>query len=337
MYSNSMHDQQHDAQTIVTDEGAVRDLYERAPYPGLGAGLKDMQVYLNPIIDALARRSRVRFLDAGCGTGHYLVGVAKHHPDWDCYGLDLSQASLEVAEKLADLHGAQVTLGRGSYLEPLPFRGQFDVVAALGTIHHAADPVAGLRILRGALRDDGFLLLHLYGLRIDREKFDLKEMLSIFEPDLSRVDRRFALYDALMRHRRRRWVQTLLQMRLVDFIVAAKRGLRDLLRRSRGVVWSPPYTERFREPTAPWIDHFCHPCERAYEVSEIVDLVSQSGFQIVHMLGQGREYLQLIPPEWRASYEGLPQNAKWRLSELLAFGGGSFQLVLRKASEQILS
>lgn len=55
-----------------------------------------------------------------------------------------------------------------------------------------------------------------------------------------------------------------------------------------------------------------------------------SGFTVREMLGQGREYPQLLPPEWQKDYEKLPPEAKWRLSELLAFGGASFRLILRK-------
>jgi SAM-dependent methyltransferase len=330
MYSNSKNDVIPGAQSSASDESAVRSMYERAPYPGLGAGLKDMSFYLDPIRDELAARGQVRFLDAGCGTGHYLVGVAKDHPSWDCYGMDLSQASLDVATQLAQKHGAKVTVKRGSYLEPLPF-DNFDVIAALGTIHHAAEPMAALRNLRSALRDDGFLVMHMYGLRIDREKFDIKEMLSIFEPDLNNVGRRFAVYDALMRHRRRHWLRQLVQMPLIDILMSGKTWLRNLGRRAKGVVWSPGFTTRYDSPTAPWIDHFCHPCERAYEVPELAELIRGAGFEVHRMLGQGREYAQLIPQEWRADYDRLPDHAKWRLSELLAFRGGSFRLILRKA------
>jgi SAM-dependent methyltransferase len=289
-----------------------------------------MERLLWPIDADLRSRTRVRFLDAGCGTGHYLVGVAKNHPDWECCGIDLSSASLQVATDLAKLHGASIEVRRGSYAESLPFEGQFDVIAALGTIHHAADPVAALRNLRSALRDDGYLLMHLYGLRIDREKFDIKEMLSILEPELSNIDRRFFFYDALMRHRRRNWLRTLLEMPLIEILNWPKVWLRNLVRRRRGEVWSPPFTDRFTAPTAPWVDHFCHPCERAYEVPDVVELAFRGGFEIVHMLNQGREYPQLVPPEWQSHYDALSIEAKWRLSELLAFGGASFSMILRK-------
>ncbi len=334
MYSNSKNDISHDAQSAASDELAVRAMYERDPYPGLGAGLKDMSFFTDPIAPELAKRERVRFLDAGCGTGHYLVGVAKNYPSWDCFGIDLSAASLQVASDLAKLHKTKVSLRRGSYLEPLPFEGQFDVIAALGTIHHAAEPVAALRTLRAALRDDGYLLVHLYGLRLDREKFDIKEILNIFEPDLDNVEQRYFIYEALIKHRRRHWLRKILQMPLIDILMSGRTWLRNLLRHSRGIVWSPPFTARFESPTAPWIDHFCHPCERAYEVPEVIELVRDGGFEIYRMLGQGREYPQLIPDEWGADYAQLSQEAKWRISELLAFRGGSFRMILRKSSDR---
>ena len=330
MYSNSRHDRDESETAASQDEQAVRAMYEHAPYPGLGAGLKDPGLFIDPLKAELAGNNSVRFLDAGCGTGHFLVGVAKARPQWACSGLDLSQASLDVASELAKRHGVSVTLERGSYLEPLPFEGQFDVIAAIGTIHHASDPVAALRNLRAKLADDGYLIMHLYGLRLDREKFDIKEMLDIFEPDLSQVERRFEIYKALMDHRRKHWLKTLVKRPLIDILQSGANWLRNLLRRSRGTVWSPGFDARFDKPDAPWIDHFCHPCERAYEVPEVLALVEEAGFEIYKMLGQGREYPQLIADGWKTEYSKLPNPAKWRLSELLAFGGASFRIILRK-------
>ena len=60
-------------------------MYEVAPYPDLGADLKDLSLALDPVLAELKSRPNVRFLDAGCGTGHNLVGVAKKYPSWECY------------------------------------------------------------------------------------------------------------------------------------------------------------------------------------------------------------------------------------------------------------
>ena len=330
-YSNSVHDVNPSGETLRRDEGALKAMYEMAPYPDLGANLKDMGLYINPVLADLERRAGVRFLDAGCGTGHYIVGVAKQHPDWRCYGTDLSGPSIEVARQLADLHKTAVEFHKGTYLEPLPFEPGFDVICALGTIHHTADPVAAMKALRTMLRDDGYLFLHLYGWRADREKFDIKEALSILEPDLMNHKRRFELYDALMRHRRGRWLKRLLTTSPLDAYVLVRNYSRNLWRKMRGISWSPPWWARYDAPTAPWIDHFCNPCERAYEVPEVQALLDASGFKVIHMLHHARVFPQLIPPEWKVVHDALDDWSKWRMSELLTTGGGSFGMIVRKA------
>ncbi len=224
-------------------------------------------------------------------------------------------------------------LERGSYLDPLPFTGGgFDVISAMGTIHHATDPVGALRALRASLADDGWLLLHLYGWRCDQRKFDIKEALSLLEPDLENVVERFRLYDVLLRHEQRRWLRRLAKASPELVYSKVRTWFRNLGRRAQQRSWSPPWTDRFRAPSAPWIDHFCHPCERAYEVPGVRKLVEAGGFRVVHNLRQGIEHPQLIPPEWRSRYDRLSDWEKWRMSELLADGGGSFALWLQKAS-----
>ena len=327
-YSNSKADKAPGEQGRTEDETAVRSMYEFAPYPDLGADLKDnLFLYLNPIKDDLARRQTVRFLDAGCGTGHHIVGVARQHPDWDCHGIDLSNASLDIAKQLAAKHGVNVHFHRGSYLDPMPFDEKFDIILAMGTIHHCAEPVEGMKNLKKYLKPDGYLLLHLYGLRGDREKFDIKEALSILEPDLQNYARRFSYYSALMNHRKRNWLKRLALTTPADVWGLIRTGWRNFRRRQRNVSWSPPFTATYNELSAPWVDHFCHPCERAYELPEVRALIEACGFTVTHMLKQGKERPKLIPPEWRSRYEQLSDWEKWRLSELLALGGGSFAIV----------
>jgi ubiquinone/menaquinone biosynthesis C-methylase UbiE len=300
------------------DEHAVRSMYERAPYPDLGARLKDARAALAPVTKRVTNPKNLRFIDVGCGTGHFLVSAKKCFPSWQCYGLDLSDASLGVAQRLADLHGVSVTLARGSYLDPLPFDAkQFDVISAQGTIHHSADPVMALQRLAGVLAEDGCLLMHLYGWRLDRRKFEIKEILNLFEPDLFKHEARFTLYRQLMRHEKRRPLQRLASLSLLDAYRALKRALRNFARRRKGLSWSLPWTDEYKEPSAPWIDHFCHPCERAYEVPDVRKLIAQSGLELVEMLGQGRPEMRHIPPEWRNDFEKLGEWESYRLVRTL--------------------
>ena len=304
-------------------------MYEFAPYPDLGADLKDTNFYFNHLRSELGRRNGVRYLDVGCGTGHILVGTAKANPSWECFGLDLSQASLDVASQLAEKHGAKVEIMRGSYLDPLPFKGQFDVISAIGTIHHCSDPVAAMKNLRGSLKTDGYLLLHLYGMRCDQEKFDIKEALSILEPELTHYDSRFGFYRALVTYKKGRWFDRLARTSPRDAYAAIRDRWRNFNRRRRNVSWSPSFREDYAKVDAPWIDHFCHPCERAHEVPEVRQLIEASGFKVTHMLGQGSERLALIPSAWRKRYAELDVWEKYRLSELLSPGARSFNMILQ--------
>lgn len=309
----------------------VRALYEHAPYPDLGAGLKDPTHSFAAIIDALAGRANVTFLEAGCGTGHMLVGVAKRFPGWECHGLDLSQASLDVARQLADMHGASVELHRLSYLERLPFKpGSLDLISAQGTIHHCDDPVGALKNLRRYLAPDGYISMHVYGARLDARKFDMKETISLFVPDLSEFENRFAVYDALVRHRSARdRVRTILDTSPLDVLRWLRQAGANLRRRAKSTVWSPPWTHRFGAPTAPWADHFCHPCERAYEVPGIRDLVEGANLEVVAMLDQGRIDSSLVPEPLREQFETLPPWDQWRFMELMG-PARSFSVILRK-------
>lgn len=331
MYSNSVQDRAGSKEARQADEGAVRKMYERAPYPDLGAGLKDISNYWH-CVPEIAARQDVRLLDAGCGTGHLLVGIAKRFPSWACYGIDLSTASLAIAEKLAAQHGVKnARLHNGSYLDPLPFDEKFDVISAMGTIHHAADPVAALSNLKSWLKPNGVLFMHLYGLRLDQGRFDMKEMLSIFEPDLSSYERRFFFYETYMRHQGRRrplWKRIALTSPY-EWYHSLRTWLRNQRRRAANISWSPGWTARYSEPDSPWIDHFCHPCERAYEAADVQQLVEAAGLELVRMIGHGRENAWQIPPDWRPHYDKLGQWEKIRINELLSSGGGSYNMILR--------
>jgi hypothetical protein len=116
-----------------------------------------------------------------------------------------------------------------------------------------------------------------------------------------------------------------------DAYAALRDGWRNLKRRRQKISWSPSFRENYAEVNAPWIDHFCHPCERAYEVPEVRHLIETSGFKVTHMLGQGSERPALIPPAWRSRYAELDAWDKYRLSELLSPSGRSFNLILQPA------
>ena len=313
-------------------EADVRNFYEAAPYPDLGAKPKKPESWLRPVLAHLAVPATrpLRYLDAGCGTGHSVVGVALAHPNWEVSAIDLSGPSLAIARDLAAMHGATVEFRQGSYLDPLPFEDAFDLIGSFGSVHHTPDPPSAVRNLLGALAPDGIFVMHLYGKDLDRGKFVIREALDILEPDITNVERRFALYRELVDKRR-----PSLATRLLDLSPrVVLRGLRDLLRdtrRARGESWSPSWRVDYREPSSPWIDHFCHPLEKAYNVRDVEALAKAAGLEVLAMLNQGREDLARLPLAWRPRYEALDRWDRWRLMELFDITARSVLLIGRKA------
>ncbi len=150
-------------QTYLHD---VRELYERFPYPSPSPAI-------DPVLDtalgldlACEDLDGAEILDAGCGTGHRLVGLALTFPDSRFVGIDFSARSLAVAAELVEKHGCHNVTLRHRAIGAEPLGHRFDAIISTGVLHHLPDPPAGVTWLAGHLHPDGVLyawLYHAYG------------------------------------------------------------------------------------------------------------------------------------------------------------------------------
>ncbi|HYZ46169.1 MAG TPA: class I SAM-dependent methyltransferase [Actinomycetota bacterium] len=100
-----------------------------------------------------------RVLEVGCGPGHLSIRLACQH-GFDATGLDLDPAMIERARANADSAEAgdeRRPLFLVGDVASLPFPdGSFDLVVSTLSMHHWADPTAGLaeigRVLRSGAR-----------------------------------------------------------------------------------------------------------------------------------------------------------------------------------------
>ena len=96
-----------------------------------------------------------RVLEVGCGPGHLSVRLARRH-GLDTTGLDLDPAMIERARANADRAG-EGDERRPSFLvgdvASMPFPdGTFDLAVSTMSMHHWADPAAGLTEMARVLR-----------------------------------------------------------------------------------------------------------------------------------------------------------------------------------------
>lgn len=155
----------------------VADMYESNPYPRWTGSVP----YSNPErktppelaglgvspgwrpLEAPEIRS---MLIAGCGSGQHPLMMAGNFPSVEITAIDISCRSLAYAQIMADrLATPNVVFERRDILSLPDWGRQFDMIEAIGVIHHMRDPEAGLQALLACLRSKGLLTLGVYSRR----------------------------------------------------------------------------------------------------------------------------------------------------------------------------
>lgn len=296
----------------------VRAFYRANPYPAYGEAIKRRHI---PWYRKHFGKPG-RYLEAGCGTGHVMVGIATSLPQHQYFAIDMSDASVDVARQLARSHGVEVEFRLHNMMKPLPFEFRFDYINCIGVIHHLESPETGLRNLANHLADDGRLVLHAYGEDYHRRRFQIVEMLDILQSGLADHEERFRLFEAYCNHHKQLTRGGLLK-RL--YRISARDLLLPLIkafdkRRRQGTAddvhtW---YDEMERpELTNRWLDQFANPNDRSYNLREFCALLDQAGLEPIDMISLGRDRPEHVPPAWQPIIDDLPATDCYRLMELL--------------------
>jgi ubiquinone/menaquinone biosynthesis C-methylase UbiE len=96
------------------------------------------------------------------------VGAGVDHLQWaragaDCYGVDLTDAAIDLTRSRLELYGLHSNLQRAD-AETLPFPDDsFDVVYSWGVIHHSADPERIVAEINRVLKPGGTFVGMMYG------------------------------------------------------------------------------------------------------------------------------------------------------------------------------
>lgn len=158
---------------------SMKAQYEGFPYPpwkqyGSGIALtlnRFLEIYVPKLEYELPQTGVFDILIAGCGTGRFTNELARLMPFARLRAVDLSRASLGYAARMADINGVKnVSFGVADIrmLGSIPKR--FSLIECGGVLHHMANPVEGLHILRDLLLPGGLIRIGLYS---DRARSDI--------------------------------------------------------------------------------------------------------------------------------------------------------------------
>jgi 2-polyprenyl-3-methyl-5-hydroxy-6-metoxy-1,4-benzoquinol methylase len=114
-----------------------------------------------PAVNGLEPRLRAgaRVADVGTGTGIAPITLARAFPATNVRGFDIHPPNIERATKTARETGVadRVRFEQADGVNAIP--GRYDVITMFAIVHDTSDPLALLRNARGALEDDGVLLI----------------------------------------------------------------------------------------------------------------------------------------------------------------------------------
>lgn len=98
----------------------------------------------------------LRILEAGCGPGHHTRLVAPHCAHITAVDLNTADLAESAASGLANVETVKEDIATMSFAQP------FDVVFAVGVVHHTDDPDATVANLRRLVAPGGRLILWVY-------------------------------------------------------------------------------------------------------------------------------------------------------------------------------
>jgi len=177
--------------TPITDQvsRAVRDQYEQNPYPRwvkmpLQGDPLPFNVELRRLLPfasfAPLKDDRApEVLVAGCGTGRDAIFAARRFRGARVLAIDLSLGSVSYARrKTQELGVPNIEYARADILALGESARSFDIIGAVGVLHHLADPFEGWRILLARLRPGGFMCLGLYSQSARRPVVKARELIA---------------------------------------------------------------------------------------------------------------------------------------------------------------
>jgi len=146
----------------------VASMYKKYPYPFPSSKIKNVNELLN-LFKFFSLENNFDFnnkniLDAGSGTGHRIINVAKYYKKSNFLGIDFSENSIKFAKEIAKKNKiSNIEFRKANLLQKIKFQKKFDVILSMGVLHHLSDPTKGLKNILSVLEKKGILFLYLYG------------------------------------------------------------------------------------------------------------------------------------------------------------------------------
>jgi 2-polyprenyl-3-methyl-5-hydroxy-6-metoxy-1,4-benzoquinol methylase len=257
----------------VRKNDKVREQYEEYPYPyrdpndekkrlvtGSPSLLPELTHYL--FKGDLSPTKTFRVLVAGGGTGDGLIMIAQEMADAgmaaEIHYLDLSEAARRVAEKRAVVRKLKnIAFHTGSLLQAEEL-GEFDYIDCCGVLHHLPNPGAGFLALKKLLKPEGGMGIMVYGELGRTGVYHVQDMLKMIASEGDAADR----------------------IKITKQLIGELPETNWLNRNSQ--------LQDHKQADANLFDLLLHSQDRAYTVSQLVEVTAAAGLKIVSFVEPAR-------------------------------------------------
>ncbi|MDY7021067.1 MAG: methyltransferase domain-containing protein, partial [Cyanobacteriota bacterium] len=152
----------------------IRQQFEAAPYPRIPLENSPKENYdilyiHNLVTPYYLRNQKVVntdgkiILDAGCGSGYKSLVLAEANPGAKIVGIDLSEKSVDLAQKRLEHYGFTNCEFHAIAIEELPKLGlEFDYINADEVLYLLPDIVEGLQAMKAVLKPEGIIRTNLH-------------------------------------------------------------------------------------------------------------------------------------------------------------------------------
>lgn len=240
---------------------AVRDMYERYPYPEGEPVLRlgtDARFLLSGVERPFPRKpGPIQVLDAGCGRGVGLLTIASLDPSAQFTGIDINRVALQEVKKnardrgLTNLKTQEVDLMTLEGLE-VP-DGGFDVIHSSGVLHHLSDPAQGLGNLRDVLATHGVICAMVYGGPGRELLRRLKRGIDIIAPPEQSIENR----------------------------IAPARALAQATAGEEKILADTPWADTYERGDVEFVDRCLNVNETSYDVQGLWDFMDSAGMRFI--------------------------------------------------------
>lgn len=93
--------------------------------PGVLIPRQETEQLVDLILNENKDKDNLNVLDVGTGSGCIPVSIKKERPDWNVYGIDISEKALEIARSNADHNEVEVTYFRDDLFDPAQIQPAF--------------------------------------------------------------------------------------------------------------------------------------------------------------------------------------------------------------------